>query len=607
MTSTFTARALAAAFLCAALLLHLQAAPRPCVPQPQGPQNAPPAPAGAPASSYRITGIVVDAGSGVPLEGVEVQGAQLSTGPPPPGANSRPVVPLVIATGADGRFAFEGVAPGRYLLSARKRGYPPMNYQQHESVWTAVIVGPGLDTENLVFQLRAGAVITGQVTDESGEPVRNAQMMLFRQSLASGESAVQFAAQKQTDDLGRCRFSGLQPGTYFVGVSAQPWYATSGAALNIPRRVVQRRGPDGSIIMTSEGLDQPPPEPDPLDVVYAVTYYPGTTDAGRAGALTLLPGDQASADLVLAAVPSVHIRLRAPAGSDPAAYFNVTGMQSTMGNHDVGLPARVFAMAPDHVDVSIPPGRAVLNVLQFSQVQTARISGDVQQARMEGTRWQPEIDASRDTEIQMTAQTAGPIVAGTVKPPGSAAVPRPCTISIRNRETGQGPSAQIGADGAFSFPIQQQPALRRGWYDVFLAGCPALHVAGVTSTANVKTEGRSFELGAEPVRLSVELGAGLGRLDGVVLRDDKPAGGVMVLLVPADGPVAGSLIQRNQSNTDGSFFWNAIRPGRYTVVALDNGWNLEWAKPEVLKPLLAAGQTVQIEGGGQHKVTLKVQ
>lgn len=63
-------------------------------------------------------------------------------------------------------------------------------------------------------------------------------------------------------------------------------------------------------------------------------------------------------------------------------------------------------------------------------------------------------------------------------------------------------------------------------------------------------------------------------------------------------------IRRGQSNMDGTLTWTAIPPGGYIVVAVDNGWNLEWARREVLKSLPAGGKTLQIEANGRYKVTL---
>jgi hypothetical protein len=580
-------------------LLLLGSAGSLCAHATQIPQQSPPTAQPAPtqsAGAFRISGIVVDAASGIPLAGVEVRATHLIIGP---GGGNNVVGSDTRITIGDGRFEFKGLEAGRYQLSARKRGYPAILFQQHEGVWSAVIIGPGLEAENLVFQLHAAVVITGEVRDDAGDPVRGAQVMLYRENLANGEKTVQPSGQKQTNDQGRYRFSGLQPGVYFISVSAQPWYASEGAA-RMSQRITQRMISDisrNSASVSAVGNGEVPPEPDPLDVVYPLTFFPGATDSARASPLTLLPGEQATADFNLFAVPGVHLRVRLPAGGNQQGqFFNVNAFATTLGGQQVPLPMHT-GMVEERgtvMEVIVPPGHLRLNI---NESQNGR----------QTAHWLQDVDSSQNAEISVAPQAANASVTGIVKPPGTAAMPRQCVISVRLRETGENHAAQIGEDGSFEIP--QQQILRPGAYDVFLSNCPLYHVERVTSpTPSVKFSGRGFELApGEAVRLIVELGAGLGRLDGMVLRDGKPASGVMVLMVPADGPVSPFLIQRNQSNTDGSFFWTAIRPGKYTLVAVDNLWNLEWAKPEVLKPLLAHGETIQIEPNGQHKVTLHVQ
>jgi 5-hydroxyisourate hydrolase-like protein (transthyretin family) len=537
-------------------------------------------------ATFKITGMVVDAGSGQPLAGAEVRATRAVQG-------SRP---LAVATGSDGRFAFESLEAGRYVLSARKRGYASTNFQQHDNYFSSVIVGSGLDTENLVFQMRAAAAISGQVNDDAGEAVRNAQVMLFRQSLAGGEKSVQWVNQKQTDDLGRYRFSGLQLGTYYVAVSAQPWYAQFNPAPRLQAQIMRDVQAGITRGTQVQAPPAPPPQANSLDVVYPLLYSPGATDPARASPLSLLPGEQATADFTLYPLPSVHLKLQMRGNADPGQEFNsinVNGMQATFGDHQVPVLTRTISMNRNEVEVTLPPGHIQLNI---TQVQNNRVV----------TRWQQGLDVSRDAEIPLVVPAGGATVGGTVKLPAGGTLTRQCLVVIRYRETGQGFRGSITPEGTFEIRAQQQP-LRPGAYDVFLSNCPAYHVDRVTSP-NVKTSGRGFELGAtDAARLVVELGAGLGRVDGVAQRDGQAASGVLVLLVPVDEPAAASLIRREQTNSDGSFSWTAIRPGLYTILAVDNGWNLEWAKPEVLKPLLPSGETLRVEPNGQHRVTVKVQ
>ena len=92
--------------------------------------------------------------------------------------------------------------------------------------------------------------------------------------------------QDQTDDLEHYRMGHLAPGTYYLSVSARPWYAQNSNP---------HRGP---------GNPNPDPKSDAqtmqdaaaLDVTYPLTFYPGTTDSAGATPLQSTPGEKATSN-----------------------------------------------------------------------------------------------------------------------------------------------------------------------------------------------------------------------------------------------------------------------------------------------------------------------
>ena len=108
---------------------------------------------------YRISGVVVDAVSNVPVARAEV-------------SISRDNEQTSVVAGNDGRFFFEGLEAGKYALGASATGYLEESYNQHGPFSVAIVTGKDQDTEHLVFRLHPQAVISGRVTDEHGEAVR---------------------------------------------------------------------------------------------------------------------------------------------------------------------------------------------------------------------------------------------------------------------------------------------------------------------------------------------------------------------------------------------------------------------------------------------------
>jgi hypothetical protein len=81
----------------------------------------------------------------------------------------------------------------------------------------------------------------------------------------------------------------------------------------------------------------------------------------------------------------------------------------------------------------------------------------------------------------------------------------------------------------------------------------------------------------------------------------------MVVLVPQDIANNALLFRRDQSDSDGSFTLANAVPGSYTVIAIANGWDLDWTNPAVLQPYLKRGEAVQVPADGKLQVKVKVQ
>jgi hypothetical protein len=65
------------------------------------------------------------------------------------------------------------------------------------------------------------------------------------------------------------------------------------------------------------------------------------------------------------------------------------------------------------------------------------------------------------------------------------------------------------------------------------------------------------------------------------------------------------MFRRDQSDSDGTFTMREVLPGSYTVIALENAWDLDWASPSVLQPYLKNGTSVEVTG--ERKLNVRVQ
>jgi Carboxypeptidase regulatory-like domain len=549
-------------------------------PQEQAPNAA--AVAGSRAAqqkSLRIGGTVVDASSGAPLARAQVtisaQGVRDS-------AQSA-------LTDDNGNFVFENLAAGRYTLFARRKGYVQQSYKQHEQFSTAIIVGPGLNTENLRFEMRPGASISGQVLDEMNEPVRNAQVMLYQRGAAFGRRSYWQQNAVQTDDLGHYHFGHLAPGTYFVAVSAQPWYAQ-----RVTHERVQQVDSSGQrTIQVTTG------EPE-LDVVYPITFFSNAPDIASAAAFTLQAGSTEVADFRLQPVRALHVTVRTASSADSGAAasgdrqegenFWAQVMQPLAEGIQVGVPALTQQIAPGVLEISgVPPGR-------FSMVLGSNKNGESRSRSQ-------NMQLTGDAEVTLSEASSSVTVGGVARLENGVALTPPPTLLFRSRASGEQFGMQADQNGEFGLKEQ---SLAAGTYDV-LVQPPTVAVKSMTATG-AKVSGRSMEIaGGQEVRLKIVLSEGTGRITGFALKDGKPIDGVMIVLVPEVPEHNLVLFRRDQSDSDGSFVLPSVHPGKYTVVAMESGWELDWFTPGVIQKYLAGGEAVHVTPNAKIEVKVKVQ
>jgi hypothetical protein len=108
----------------------------------------------------------------------------------------------------------------------------------------------------------------------------------------------------------------------------------------------------------------------------------------------------------------------------------------------------------------------------------------------------------------------------------------------------------------------------------------------------------------ESASFVVTVSAGTHTLRGVTQVDGKPAHGVFVLLVPTAELHNIHTAFRYQSDLDGSFQIAGVPPGDYTLVAIQDGWSVNWDEPSILGQYLSGATTVHIPDGSPAVQTL---
>jgi hypothetical protein len=539
------------------------------------PPAAPSAPAAA--NTFRITGKVIDEITRQPLARASVSIAPSNS----PNTRNSPDSGRFEVTDEQGMFAFGDVPPGKYVLSARHRGYIQEMYQQHEGFTTAIIVGPGLDSENLIFGLRPGASVSGKVVDESDDSIRQADVMLFQQMFVGGRHRIIQMRNAKTDDEGHYQLGHLNPGTYFVGVSAHPWYAQHNVRHQVKR---ENQFEDGG------GLQPVVEQNQNLDVVYPVTFFSNGTDLSNATRIPLRSGDTAVVDFHLRPVPSAHLLVRTPV-TDAEQGLGISVSQTFADSRTIWIPVQVNQVAPGLMEITgVPQGRFNLNLNTRNGNATTRRSQSVQ--------------VENDAEVDVARSGSAVVVSGVLRVEDGSPAPQPARVELLESATSEVFVTTVSAAGEFSF---KDNPVEPGNYELRIIEPQALFIRSLSS-ANARTSGRSFEIAtAQDVSITINASKGNGRMTGVALKNDKPASGVMIVLAPLDLKSNPALFRRDQSDSDGTFELNSVVPGRYTLMAIENGWDLEWGDPSVLQKYIAGGESVKIAPTQKANVSVKVQ
>jgi protocatechuate 3,4-dioxygenase beta subunit len=531
------------------MFLMIGLASWPCCGRAQG-QSIPADRNAAADAGFKISGTIVSALDGAPLGKARV--TLVDTANP---ANAASII-----TPENGRFLFESIPPGKYALGGERRGFIGAGYQQHEQFSTAIVTGPGLNTENLVLRLTPMARLGGRVIDESGDPVRNAGVTLWLEDHRGGLNRIVRAGMESTDDQGTYEFAALGPGNYFVSVAARPWYAVH------PTSAV----PEGAS-HSSSGV------PRGSDVAYPTTFFNGATDAESATPIHVAGGDRVQADLHLSPVPSLHLLVHVPAEGQQGVAYGFTGFQKRVFDSVETLSAETRPISPGVYELTgVPAGKYTMQLH----------GGNTGRPRQSG-----EVDIQKDgQEVDTSAGEPGGSVKLSVKMLRDESLPNDLSLALQNGQQRIVLGAPVDAAGQALFGD-----VAPGKYTLRVnADGKRYSVVRIVSQGVVVSGHELHVMAGASVELTVYLAEGVVSVHGFAKRGGKPMSGIMIALIPKDPESHLDMFRRDQSDSDGSFVLPGVIPGSYTLVAVEDAWGFPWLQPGALSRYVKHGQDLTI-------------
>jgi protocatechuate 3,4-dioxygenase beta subunit len=529
-------------------------------PPPQAPPRDPTQPAKTGTATLR--GHVVAADTGQPLRKAQVRITA------PELRENR-----LTSTDRDGTYEFKEVVAGRYTVMASKGSYVSLQYGQQrpfEPGKPLEILDRQL-VEKVDFALPHGAVITGRVLDEFGEPLPDAMVAMQRyQNMGGQRRLVPAGRTATTNDIGEYRLFAVPPGQYYLSATL--------------------RGMGGMMGDTDDRSG------------YAATYFPGTTNIAEAQKVTVGLG-QIMSDMNMALMPTRVSRVTGTAVDSQGR--PMMGMVMAVPRNDqmmmmFGPPGQI---KPDGSFVvgGLTPGRYML--------QVRGPMGDGESAYADITVSGDDVNG-----LRLVAGKPSVVTGRVLVDPAAAQALRPSAIRLGLQPVqmdmmmmmGGSPPGPLNED--LTFEIKAQP----GKYRVSLFGqMPGWSIRSVRyHGADITDAGMEFRPNEDVADVEVELTNRVTDVSGIVTNTKGEAlKDYSIVVFPQDREkwTPNSRYMRTaRPDQDGRYKVNGLPPGEYRVIALDYVDSNEWNSPEFLDGIRSKASSFSVNEGESKSVDLRI-
>jgi hypothetical protein len=331
-----------------------------------------------------------------------------------------------------------------------------------------------------------------------------------------------------------------------------------------------------------------------FNVAYPTTFYPGVTDVASAKQVALNEGEDFTADFIMSPVAALRVRVNHLGGAFERL-TNTTLQQRIFGTTIIGVSMRQVR-TDDFLEIrGVAPGRYLLDLesVDPSSRDTRTIVRSSTVMRLNLTE-DAEVDAESASEVTP--------VRGVIRTRGGLHPKQPAYVRLWNSRSDDVLESNINEKGEINFDTT---FLTPGRYSVYAMNGPNSIIGSLKATG-AQVVGQTIQItGNKPVQLEIEMSTSLSKISGVVRRDGQPVAGAMILLVPEEAETNLPKFRRDQSDSDGTFTLLDVLPGQYRMLAIEDGWDLEWANLSLLQKRLEHAQRIDVVPGKDYKAVVE--
>lgn len=486
--------------------------------------------------------------------------------------------PQSASSDASGHFSIDHIAAGRYDLRVSRTGYLATQYgqDQPDKPGAVLTLVAGQKMTDLLFRLQRTAVIAGRITDEDGEPVREATVEA--RTTVRGKSATEQIGGATTNDLGEYRVFDLPPGSYFILASIGRGMAEADAGLP------------------------------PLGANYFPTYFPSAIEIARASAIEVKSGDEVTGiDIAVSPRPSnqtykIHGHVANSISGHPDASIAVMILPRGQSSEEAmymrdGKNARPDEKTGEFEIKGVSPGEYTVLALWFDggKMRTGSQSVDV---------------IGSDVSDVSIVLTRGIDIPGRVTLEGQSARSASDAVVVlmpSERETRFSPPADTRVQPDGSFVLNE---VGDGSYSIgVVSKCVDCYVKSAKANGvDLLEQGVQIGSGNAPSSIGIVYSSNTATVNGSVTnKDDLPAAGALVVLVP-DLAAHPKRDPYQTATTDqyGRFEIRGVPPGHYKAFAWEKMSGDSYRDPDFLKPFQVDAESVDVSENDHTSVQLKL-